>query len=537
MTCPYPRVPGFADVNARSEANPARTHLHTRGVDSRSRSGTVCIFLVGRAEDPDHLVPVTKGARVPGIPRRLLVAVATALMLAAASGSATPASATAASCDGLDKPITRLINRDSGAMLLTQSSSEIANAPKYGFGNDSVLADVATAPGPGLIPIWRLWKAGDFVFVAQNHLAPFLDTGYLKQFVQFYAATEISTCAVPINLMTRNGIHRLAADGESNDLAASGWTRGPIAFYANSTTPDLAPDGGAQGDTKFAIAVLPDTQNEVVNASDPRFKNRAEWLSAHKKELDIRYAMQVGDLVNWGAVAPNQFSKASTDIAPLEASMPWAGAIGNHDTAAVCTGGSACPGVNTNISVRDTTAYNRAFPTSRFKQLGGIYEPGKIDNAFHTFSAGGVDWLVLNLELWPRPGAVNWARTVVSSHPDRNVVVLTHSYLDDNGSISASNGGYGETSPQYLYDNLIRVYPNIKLVLSGHVGNSAVRTDVGVSGNKILSLLQTFHSSTNPVRIVQIDTAAGTVTSSVYAPGTDTKYPSYVTSTSGLQFH
>lgn len=421
-------------------------------------------------------------------------------------------------------------------MLLTQSSSEITNAAKYGFGSSTVLADVATAPGPGLIPVWRLWKAGDFVFVAQDDLTAFINNGYVRQFVQFYAATEPSSCSVPINLMSRNGVHRLATDAESNDLSASGWTRGSIAFYAKSTSPIAAPDRGAQGDTKFAIAVIPDTQNEVVNASDPRFRNRADWLSAHKTDLDIRYAMQVGDLVNWGAVAPNQFAKASADIAPLEASMPWAGAIGNHDTAAVCTGGSACPGANTNVAVRDTTAYNRIFPTGRFKQLGGMYEPGKIDNAYHTFSAGGVEWLVLNLELWPRPGAVSWARTVVANHPDSNVIVLTHTYLDADGSIGGSNGGYGATSPRYLFDNLIKVYPNIKLVLSGHVGNSAVRTDVGVNGNRILSLLQTFHSSTNPVRIVQIDTAAGTVTSSVYAPGTDTKYPSYDTSTTGLKF-
>ncbi len=62
----------------------------------------------------------------------------------------------------------------------------------------------------------------------------------------------------------------------------------------------------------------------------------------------------------------------------------------------------------------------------------------------------------------------------MAAHPDENVIVLTHSYLEADGSISQSNGGYGATSPQYLYDNLIKVYPNIKFVLSGHVGISAV---------------------------------------------------------------
>ena len=74
------------------------------------------------------------------------------------------------------------------------------------------------------------------------------------------------------------------------------------------------------------------------------------------------------------------------------------------------------------------------------------------------------------------------------------------------------------------------------MVLSGHVGQAAVRTDTGVTGNKVVSFLQTFHSTTNPVRLVEIDTATGTVTSRVYAPQTDTSYPEYSTSTSGMDF-
>ncbi len=474
---------------------------------------------------------------MPVLHRRSFVAVVALLVLTIAPVTATPASAAGASCSSLSAPVTRLTNDDTDAMLLTRSSTEIVNAAQYGYGNATVLANVSTSAGPGLTPIWRLWKPGDFVFAAQEDLDSFVADGYLKQFVQFYAATEASECADPVYSLLRNGVHRLAVAAEANSLGASGWTRQGIAFYADFGTTDAGADPGIPGDSKFSIAVIPDTQNEVVNTLDTRFRNRAEWLRAQKSALDLRYALQVGDLVNWGAVAPSQFSKASTDIAPLESAVPWAGAIGNHDTAAVCAGGSACPGANTNVAVRDTTAYNRAFPVSRFDQLGGTYEPGKIDNAYHMFSAGGVDWLVLSLELWPRPGAVNWARNVVSTHKDRNVVVITHAYLNSDGSIGQSNGGYGATSPQYLYDNLIRQYPNIKLVFSGHVGNSAVRTDTGVNGNKILSILQTFHSSTNPVRIVQIDTAAGTVTSSVYAPSTNTNYPTYSTSTSGLQFN
>jgi len=126
---------------------------------------------------------------------------------------------------------------------------------------------------------------------------------------------------------------------------------------------------------------------------------------------------------------------------------------------------------------------------------------------------------------------VTWAQQVVASHPGHNVVIQTHSYLTSSGGIDQTNGGYGSTSGQYLYDNLVRKYANIKMVFSGHTGNAARRVDTGVNGNKIVSYLQAFHSSTtNPVRIVTIDPASGLVTSRIIAPYTNETWRSYSTS-------
>ena len=70
-----------------------------------------------------------------------------------------------------------------------------------------------------------------------------------------------------------------------------------------------------------------------------------------------------------------------------------------------------------------------------------------------------------------------------------------------------------------MWDNLISKYSNIKLVFSGHTGIAASRTDVGVNGNTVYSFLAAIHSNTtNPVRIVEIDTAADTLTSRIIAP-------------------
>lgn len=456
------------------------------------------------------------------------------------------------SCSSFSWDVQQLVKPSSNANLLTRWNTEATIAEQqYGFSdNRGVLAEVAGSDGAGLTAIWRLYKPGDFTWAAAgNDVDALVAQGYIRQFVDFYAATEQTDCLNPIYRLTKGSVHRMANAADSAGLVNAGWTRDTVAFYAKTDVapapnpdpapdpdPAPAPDPGSDTDTRFSIAVLPDTQNEMTNLTDTRFSNRAAWLVANKQALDLRYAMQIGDLTNWGEAVPSQFTKASNEFKPLEAAMPWAGAIGNHDTKAVCVGGSACPGQNTNLAVRNTEGYNAAFPTSRFPRLGGTYEAGKIDNSYQTFRAGGVNWLVLSLELWPRAGAVNWAKTVVASHPDHNVIVVTHAYLDPDGSISGSNGGYGATSPQYLYDNLIKQYSNIKVVLSGHVGNSAIRTDTGINGNKIVSMLQCYHSWTNPVRLVEIDTAAGSVTSKVYAPAANLDFSGDATSTGGMTF-
>jgi hypothetical protein len=212
--------------------------------------------------------------------------------------------------------------------------------------------------------------------------------------------------------------------------------------------------------------VLPDVQQET---SGPRFVNRLQWIVNNRTSQNIKFMMQCGDMMNFNL--DSQYAFMSEGLKTLDnASFPYATCLGNHDTAAVRSdSGSAAPG-NVNTNLRNTTKYNSYFPTTRYRALGGVYESGKIDNAWHTFSAGGLNWMVINLELWARTGAVDWAKTVVASHPNHNVIFLTHAHLNSNSTIQQDNGGYGNNSPQYVFDQVIKQYANVRMVFSGHVG-------------------------------------------------------------------
>jgi len=281
-------------------------------------------------------------------------------------------------------------------------------------------------------------------------------------------------------------------------------------------------------DPTFTFAVLPDTQLETKVAGDPRFRNRTTWLVNNRTALDLRFALHSGDLVDWDTAdhAQNQVAAGAMKVLQ-DAGLHYSIAPGNHDTAAVCPGGAACDATRTKTLVRDTKTFNAYNTTATFGAVSEVFEAGKVDNAFSTYSAGGLQWGVLNLELWPRTTVIDWARRVVAAHPKHNIIVVTHSYLNDDGTISTSPG-YGQNSPQYLFDRLISQYPNVKFVFSGHTGVEAARQDTGVNGNRIYSFLGAFHDgTTNPVRLVEVDTAANTISSRIYAPYTNTSYPQY----------
>lgn len=293
----------------------------------------------------------------------------------------------------------------------------------------------------------------------------------------------------------------------------------------------------AEAETTFTLAQVPDTQNEVLNDTNPLLPNRYQWLVNNREALNLKFIAHSGDVVNWGHVDPVQFSRASNATNILDNSgIPYGYAIGNHDTAAVTTGGSAAPG-NTHDNLRNTTSFNQTFPTSRFKNVGGTFEPGKVDNMYQTFTAGGKDWLVLTQEMWARTSAINWAKQVVEAHPNHNVIVNTHSFIDNTGGYPTT-GIYGDNNPQQVWQQFVSQYPNIKMVLSAHHGPNdqgngySYSEATGVNGNKVAQIMTAYHSSyQNHVRLLNIDTANGTVNSSVYVPtSTHTSYPSgYIT--------
>jgi len=270
---------------------------------------------------------------------------------------------------------------------------------------------------------------------------------------------------------------------------------------------------------KFTLPVLPDTQVEV-DVKPQMLYSQLRWIAANQKKLNIPIVLHVGDIVNYDNW--DHWKRASKIFEVLDsAKVPYALTLGNHDTEAVGEhNGGAAPG-NVNANLRKTTKFNTSFPVSRFTAQVGRYEPNKSDNAFYTFKAGGLKWLVLTLEFCARQGPVDWANTVIEKYPKHNVIILTHYHLTTAGVINQTNAGYGDLTNQAIYDQMIKKHQNVLMVLSGHVVTTAHRTDVGDKGNTIYQLLQNYQSfdaGGGYIRLLDIDTKAGTLSASMYSP-------------------
>jgi hypothetical protein len=268
-------------------------------------------------------------------------------------------------------------------------------------------------------------------------------------------------------------------------------------------------------ETSFTLAQVPDTQMEVLS-DNPMLATRYQWLVDNKQALNLKYIAHSGDYVNWGHVDPVQFTRAraAADILDRDG-IPYGYAIGNHDTAAVKAGGSAAPG-NTHDNLRNTALFNQTFPLADVKNLGGAFEANRVDNIFQTFEAGGVDWLVITHEMWPRQTVVDWMKQIAVSHPNHNIIVNTHAYTNQQG-VRPTTGNYGDLHARAVWEQFISQYPNIKLVLSAHYSGTNYSEATGVHGNKIAQVMTAYHSSNqNHVRLLEIDTADGTISSSVY---------------------
>ncbi|MCX6865713.1 MAG: hypothetical protein NTV46_05730, partial [Verrucomicrobia bacterium] len=155
----------------------------------------------------------------------------------------------------------------------------------------------------------------------------------------------------------------------------------------------------------------------------------------------------------------------------LPSGIPWGGAPGNHDS-----------------SGWDTT-----FGPSRFagrSYFQGNYPSGSAVNSYQFFTAGGMNFVHINLAMYPTTAALGWADAILKANANRRAIVTEHSILNVGGS-QTSWTAEGTTVYEALKGN-----PNLFLMLCGHMHGIGRRVDT-YNGNTIYSVLQDYQDEAN----------------------------------------
>jgi uncharacterized repeat protein (TIGR02543 family) len=276
-----------------------------------------------------------------------------------------------------------------------------------------------------------------------------------------------------------NGMWSTIASTQFTYFATSAMPSGGRAFW-RLQQPARAPEAMPFVPGSWTLAVLPDTQ--VYSAKYPEFyKDQTRWIVANKDRYNIKYVLHLGDIVD-SPMSTNQWQNAKDAMSILDGEVPYAFATGNHDHGA------------TGIGSDRVTLVNNYFPVSNYTNwptFGGTMEPNKMENSYHLFSAGGVDWLVLSLEWGPRNSPVAWASQIVSNYPTRKAILITHAYMyfDETRYDWGTKGNSQQWSPyaygtandpdgtndgEDLWRKLVKIHPNFTMVFNGHVLNDGL---------------------------------------------------------------
>lgn len=272
----------------------------------------------------------------------------------------------------------------------------------------------------------------------------------------------------------------------------------------------------------FTLVVLPDTQYYVYPGKGgipEMFFRQTQWVAEHKDDARIAFVLHEGDCTDQNT--PAEWQRVKAAMAKLDGVVPYALAVGNHD--------------GLNQPANGTEWFNRFFPVAEFESLpsfGGVFEPGRLDNAFHYFTAGGVDWLVLSLEFGPRDEVLAWANEIVARHPERRVIVLTHTHLYFDNTLHGSRPDHQWTPRSYgrrnngpdVWEKFLSLHANVAFVFNGHVLGTGVGRSVGIGrhGNKVFQMLanyQTYERGGNGfLRLVTFRPTDDALTVRTYSP-------------------
>ncbi|MDY3127660.1 MAG: LamG-like jellyroll fold domain-containing protein [Corynebacterium sp.] len=265
-------------------------------------------------------------------------------------------------------------------------------------------------------------------------------------------------------------------------------------------------------------AVNPSLSPEARAMWNAAYSKATQWIVDNAESRKIAYVGHTGDLIqNWHNkretydTAVREFEVASVAQQILDDAGIVNGVLpGNHDNYSGLD--------NADDGAPEDVLYNKYFGASRYEELaktsawanqGASYhpwKPGDNSNHYDLFSASGLDFIAVHLGYLVTEEEAAWADSVLKQYPDRNAIVLAHSYsrpsveADGRGSKPSADG-------PIILEEVVKPNDNVFLVLSGHEPGVALeaRRDVSYDGNHVVELLADYQGHRVPAEKIKLD--------------------------------
>jgi len=246
-------------------------------------------------------------------------------------------------------------------------------------------------------------------------------------------------------------------------------------------------------DENFTIVIFPDTQG-MVSYRTIIWESMPQWVADNKNSENILAVFSTGDITDDSS--SSSWAEAVTGWNLIKnAGIIYVPIRGNHDAA----------------------NFNNYFGPTYF--AGKSWYSGSIDgstnnNYWIKFEAGSHKYLVLALGYSPSRSDLAWASGIIAANPDREVIVVTHSYLNMDGSRTYEGNA--------IWKGLVNNNPGIFLVVCGHMHGGAVYAPVkGTQGNTVHQFLFDYQDvgdhGDGYMGILNFQPSIGKITTSVYS--------------------
>ena len=233
----------------------------------------------------------------------------------------------------------------------------------------------------------------------------------------------------------------------------------------------------------FTIVALPDTQ--LYSESFPTtFTAQTQWIKDNTISKNIAFTIHLGDITD------SQHSKSEPVKGEWENAKNAMGLLNGLEY-------SVLPGNHDNLikGKIDNTFFNSVFPYTEFEKYawyGGHYPQNGNENSYSLVDISGQKLLILSIGYFGHLTQTTaelskvfaWANTAIAKYPERRVIVVTHSMINNKGEFLREG--------KLLWDQVIKQHKNVFLVLCGHACTESTITETGESGNVINILLSDY---------------------------------------------